>query len=102
MKRKPTTKQTVRAELIRMVSELLTVARTTDYEHVCDSETDRARGAVVLALYADIIDDATYRALCGLAGNARYERQMELIYGAPPYTGSAGAKAWRDASKAAA
>ncbi|WP_236200732.1 hypothetical protein [Pseudomonas pseudonitroreducens] len=102
MKRKPTTKQTVRAELIRMVSALLTTARTTNYEHVCDSETDRARGAIVLALHADIIDTPTHTALCELAGNARYERQMELIYGQPPYTGSAFAEARRDAAKAAA
>lgn len=102
MKRKPTTKQTVRAELVRMVSSLLITARTTNYEHTCDSEADRARGAIALAMFADVIDDTTYRALCELASSARYERQMELIYGAPPYTGSERAKAWRDANRAAA
>lgn len=102
MKRKPTTKQTVRAELIRMVSELLTLARTTNHVHVCDSESSRARGAILLALYADIIDNSAHAALCELAVNACYERQIELIYGAPPYTGSGRAEAWRDARKAAA
>ncbi|MCY1453132.1 hypothetical protein D3C76_584490 [compost metagenome] len=102
MKRKPTTKQTVRSELIWMVSRRLVKARTTVYEHVCNSEADIARGAIFLALHADIIDGTAYRALCALATSARHERAMELIYDQPPYTGAAFAKARRDAGRAAA
>lgn len=102
MKRKPTTKQTVRAKLIRMVSHHLIKARSTIHEHVCNSEADLARGAIYLALHADIIDTTAYNALCDLAGSAKFERQIELIYEQPPYTGSAFAKARRDAGRAAA
>lgn len=102
MKRKPTTKQAVRAALVRLLNELLLSARTSNYQRTCDDDAARARGALLLAMEADIIDGATYSALAKLAVSAAYERSIELLYDQPPYTGAEFAKARRDAGKAAA
>ncbi|MCY1453274.1 hypothetical protein D9M71_702540 [compost metagenome] len=101
MKRKPTTKQTVRAELIRQVRTDLIEAREAKDSYTCDTARSRAYGAIRLAYSADVIDTSAYDALCDLA-QSTHERGYELIYNAPPYTGHVRAKARRDVGRAAA
>lgn len=101
MKRKPTTKQTVKAELIRALRVDLIEAREGGDDYTITAARGRALGAIRLAYFADVIDDAEWRVLTALT-HSTHERSIELIHGAPPYTGSARAKAWRDASKAVA
>lgn len=101
MKRKPTTKQTVKAELIRLVRAELIQAREGEYDFIVDTARGRAVGAIYLAYRSEVINEAEYDVLHDLA-QSTHERGFELIYGAPPYTGRERAKAWRAASKAAA
>ena len=95
MKRKPTTKQTVKASLARLLPRELRTARESKSEYAVDAATNCAYGAICLAYHSDVIDGPTYDALCNLAINATYERQIELAYDQPPYTGSAFARAKR-------
>lgn len=95
MKRKPTTKQTVKAALVRLLSLNLREAREATSKYAAGEAGTCARGAILLAYFSDVIDGATYNALSDLAINATYERQIELAYDQPPYTGSAFAKAKR-------
>ncbi|MDF3842694.1 hypothetical protein P3W55_13340 [Pseudomonas citronellolis] len=101
MKRKPTTKQTVKAELIRLVRADLIEAREGRDTFTIDTARGRAFGAIRLAYLADVINDTEYRALSDLT-HSTHDRAFELIYGAPPYTGKERAKALRAADKAAA
>ncbi len=95
MKRKPTTKQTVTAALAKLLSRNLREAREATSQYAAGEAGSSARGAILLAYCSDVIDGATYDALCDLAINATYERQIELAYDQPPYTGSAFAETKR-------
>lgn len=95
MKRKPTTKQTVKASLARLLPRELRTARESKSEYAVDAATNCAYGAIFLAYHSDVIDSATYDALCKLANSAAHERRVELIYDVPPYTGASRAKSKR-------
>lgn len=102
MKRKPTTKQTVRAELLVLLRDLLKTARETGHQVILEMECDEARGAIRLATRAEVINWDEGSRLQDLVNNARHQRFIELTFEAPPYTGADRAQLRQEAGKAAA
>ncbi|MCY1361737.1 hypothetical protein D9M69_484150 [compost metagenome] len=89
----------LRTALLSLARRELTEARESRFGTVAANNADRVRGAATFALFATVISNDEYDRLCKLAGNASYQRQIELIYDQPPYVGAAFAEQRRYGDK---
>ncbi|MED5608514.1 hypothetical protein VV867_12535 [Pseudomonas sp. JH-2] len=102
MNKQPDSTPSIEKTLIKHVLRYCKRAREAQGSNGVETNAWQAFGALYLANESQSISSDLFGRLHDLTNSAQHERAMELIYGAPAYTGGERAKAWRDANWTAA